>query len=49
MQLRQRISAAPLPTLVAGAVTTLVGVVSSAAIVFEAARALGATPAEISS
>lgn len=49
MQLRQRISAAPVSTLVAGAITTLVGVVSSAAIVFEAARTLGATPAEISS
>ncbi|TWF93793.1 benzoate/H(+) symporter BenE family transporter [Saccharopolyspora dendranthemae] len=49
MQLRQRLPAAPVSTLAAGAITTLVGVVSSAAIVFEAARTLGATPAEISS
>lgn len=49
MQLRQRIPTAPVSTLAAGAITTLVGVVSSAAIVFEAARTLGATPAEISS
>ncbi|MEB3371066.1 benzoate/H(+) symporter BenE family transporter [Saccharopolyspora mangrovi] len=49
MQLRQRLPATPVSTLVAGLITTLVGVVSSAAIVFEAARTLGATPAEISS
>lgn len=49
MQLRQRLGAASASTLVAGGITTLVGVVSSAAIVFQAARALGAGPAEIAS
>lgn len=39
----------PVSTLVSGFITTLVGVVSSAAIVFSAAQALGASPAEISS
>ncbi|MER7011833.1 benzoate/H(+) symporter BenE family transporter [Saccharopolyspora sp. NPDC000359] len=47
--LRRRLPAAPVSTLVAGGITTLVGVVSSAAIVFQAARALGAGPAEIGS
>ncbi|MER7078421.1 benzoate membrane transport protein [Saccharopolyspora kobensis] len=49
MQLRQRLPTASASTLVAGGITTLVGVVSSAAIVFQAARALGAGPAEIAS
>ncbi|QIZ36923.1 benzoate/H(+) symporter BenE family transporter [Saccharopolyspora sp. ASAGF58] len=50
MQLRQQLpTALPMSTLVAGAITTLVGVVSSAAIVFQAARTLGAGPAEIGS
>lgn len=50
MQLRQQLpTALPMSTLVSGAITTLVGVVSSAAIVFQAARALGADPAEIGS
>ncbi|MFI0470033.1 MULTISPECIES: benzoate/H(+) symporter BenE family transporter [Saccharopolyspora] len=50
MQLRQQLpTAPPMSTLVSGAITTLVGVVSSAAIVFQAARTLGAGPAEIGS
>ncbi|MEV0700721.1 benzoate/H(+) symporter BenE family transporter [Saccharopolyspora sp. NPDC050389] len=50
MQLRQQLpTALPMSTLVSGAITTLVGVVSSAAIVFQAARTLGAGPAEIGS
>ncbi|RKT82095.1 benzoate membrane transport protein [Saccharopolyspora antimicrobica] len=49
MQLRQRLPTASASTLVAGGITTLVGVVSSAALVFQAARALGAGPAEIAS
>ncbi|CAM03415.1 benzoate membrane transport protein [Saccharopolyspora erythraea NRRL 2338] len=50
MQLRPRASRVlPVSSLVAGAITTLVGVTSSAAIVFQAARALGAGPAEIGS
>ncbi len=38
-----------LPAIAAGFVTVLVGFTSSAAIVFQAARSLGATPAEIAS
>jgi len=38
-----------LPAVVAGFVTVLVGFTSSAAIVFQAAEALGATPAELAS
>ncbi|MGW5647822.1 benzoate/H(+) symporter BenE family transporter [Saccharopolyspora sp. NPDC003752] len=50
MQLRQQLpTAPPMSTLVSGAITTLVGVVSSAAIVFQAAQTLGAGPAEIGS
>ncbi|WP_010307513.1 benzoate/H(+) symporter BenE family transporter [Saccharopolyspora spinosa] len=50
MQLRQQLpTALPMSTLVSGAITTLVGVVSSAAIVFQAARTLGAGPTEIGS
>ncbi|MCI2421789.1 benzoate/H(+) symporter BenE family transporter [Saccharopolyspora sp. K220] len=50
MQSRQQLrTALPLSTLVSGGITTLVGVASSAAIVFQAARTLGADPAEIAS
>jgi benzoate membrane transport protein len=47
MQLRLRTASAS--TIAAGSIATLVGVVSSAAIVFQAARAVGAGPAEIAS
>ncbi|MBB5199361.1 benzoate/H(+) symporter BenE family transporter [Glaciimonas immobilis] len=39
----------PWSTLVAGFITVLVGVTSSAVIIFQAAATAGATPAEISS
>ncbi|MBL8509880.1 benzoate/H(+) symporter BenE family transporter [Chitinimonas sp. JJ19] len=39
----------PLPSLAAGFITVLVGYTSSAAIIFQAARAAGATPAELAS
>lgn len=44
-----RLRTLPVSTLTAGSITALVGVVSSAAIVFQAARALGADPAETAS
>ncbi|MFC7343314.1 benzoate/H(+) symporter BenE family transporter [Saccharopolyspora griseoalba] len=44
-----RLRTASASTIAAGSITTLVGVVSSAAIVFQAARAVGAGPAEIAS
>lgn len=50
MPLRQRLpKTLPMSSVASGGVTTLVGVTSSAAIVVQAARAVGASPAEISS
>lgn len=48
-RLRQLLNDFSLSALAAGFITVLVGFASSAAIVFEAARSLGATPAQIAS
>ncbi|SFT77725.1 benzoate membrane transport protein [Actinopolyspora lacussalsi subsp. righensis] len=50
MRLRQRLTnTLPMTAVVSGGVTTLVGVTSSVALVFQAARTVGASPAQISS